>query len=191
MQEFLKAYTDRISETIAGIDPAEFQKAVGILTEAHQNDRQVFIAGHGGSAGTANHFSCDFGKNAVQTPGVRRFRIQSLSSNVEKITAFGNDIAFDEIFSQQMENLFNPGDVLILVSASGKSPDLIRACEHAKRKGSPIIGLTGFEGGSVRDYADANLIVPLESYEMIEDIHSMILHLFVYYFKTHPQALTA
>ena len=110
---------------------------------------------------------------------------------MEKITAFGNDIAFDEIFSQQMENLFDPGDVLILVSASGKSPDLIKACEHAKRKRSPIIGLTGFEGGLVRDYADANLIVPLTSYEMIEDIHSMILHLFVYYFKTHPQVLSA
>ena len=191
MQAFLKAYTDMIAETIARLDPVEFQKAVDILTEAHRNDRQVFIAGNGGSAGTANHFVCDFGKNAVQAPGVRRFRIQSLSSNVEKITAFGNDIAFDEIFSQQMENLFDPGDVLILVSASGKSPDLIKACEHAKRKRSPIIGLTGFEGGLVRDYADANLIVPLTSYEMIEDIHSMILHLFVYYFKTHPQVLSA
>lgn len=191
MQAFLKAYTDMIAETIARLDPVEFQKAVDILTEAHRNDRQDFIAGNGGSAGTANHFSCDIGKNAEQTPGVRRFRIQSLSSNVEKITAIGNDIAFDEIFSQQMENLFDPGDVLILVSASGKSPDLIKACEHAKRKRSPIIGLTGFEGGLVRDYADANLIVPLTSYEMIEDIHSMILHLFVYYFKTHPQVLSA
>lgn len=189
MKEFLKNYTDTVSKTIANIDVEEFQKAIAILTEAYKNDRQVFITGNGGSAGTANHFVCDFGKNAVQKKGQRRFRIISLVDNVEKITAFGNDVRFEEIFSQQLENLMNDGDVLIVVTASGTSPDLIPACEFVKAKNGKVIGMTGFSGGKVRDYADAHLNVPLTSYEQIEDIHLMFLHLFVCYFKEHPEVL--
>lgn len=189
MKSFLKAYTDQVSETIANIDDQKFRKAIDILIEAYHNDRQVFITGNGGSAGTANHFTCDFGKNAVREKGKRRFRILSLSDNVEKITAFGNDVRFEEIFSQQLENLMRDGDVMIVVTASGTSPDLIPACEYVKAHGGKIIGMTGFSGGKVKDYADAHLNVPLTSYEQIEDIHLMFLHLFVCYFKEHPEVL--
>ena len=134
MQEFLKAYTSKDAELLAKIDPAEFQKAIGILTEAYRNDRQIFIAGNGGSTGTVNHFSFDFEKNAVQDPSRRRFRIISLAANAAKIIGFGNDVAFEEIFSQQMYPLFNEKDVLILVSSSGTSPDLIQACRYAAKK---------------------------------------------------------
>lgn len=189
MQEFLKAYTSKDAELLAKIDPAEFQKAIGILTEAYRNDRQIFIAGNGGSTGTVNHFSFDFEKNAVQDPSRRRFRIISLAANAAKIIGFGNDVAFEEIFSQQMYPLFNEKDVLILVSSSGTSPDLIQACRYAAKKNGSIIGLTGFAGGRIKDYAAANIIVPDSCYEMIEDVHLAVLHMFVYYFKKHPEVL--
>lgn len=191
MKEFMKNYTDKVAELIDNLSPVEFQKAIEILIDTYKNDRQVFITGNGGSAGTANHFVLDFGKNAVQKKGQRRFRVISLSDNAEKITAFGNDVAFEEVFSQQLENLMNPADAMIIVTASGTSPNLIRACEYAKKqKNAKIIGLTGFTGGKVKDFADANLIVPVECYEQIEDIHLMILHMFVSYFKSHPEVLT-
>lgn len=189
MNAFIKSYTDVVAQTIAQINAEEFQKAIDILIECYRNDRQVFITGNGGSAGTANHFVCDFGKNAVQQPGKRRFRILSLVDNVEKITAFGNDVRFEEIFSQQLINLMNDGDALIVVTASGTSPDLLPACDYVKSRQGKVIGLTGFDGGKVKDYSDAHLNVPLTSYEQIEDIHLLFLHMMVCYFKAHPEVL--
>ena len=193
MKKYLDEYSTAINRAMAVIDPSVFEKIIKILADAYKNDRQVFIAGNGGSAGTANHFVCDFGKNAVPFTGLesgkRRFRIISVSDNVEKISALANDIAFEEIFRQQLINLMRDGDVLIAISASGNSPDIVRACEYAKEMKSRIIALAGFNGGKVKEYADAACVVPLTSYEQIEDIHLIILHMIVYYFKNHPEIL--
>ncbi|MDR2746425.1 MAG: SIS domain-containing protein [Treponema sp.] len=189
MKEYLNQYTAALQEAMRNFDESRFSKAVAILAGAYREDKQVFIAGNGGSAGTANHFACDFGKNAVPQSGKRRFRIISLSDNVEKITAFGNDIAFEEIFRQQLINLMNEGDVLMVISASGNSPDIVRACEYAREKNARVIALAGFSGGKIKDFADAALVAPLESYEQIEDIHLIMLHMLVYYFKNHGELL--
>jgi len=187
--EFLKDYQDGLVETMKKIDAVRFQKIIEMLREAYKNERQVFIVGNGGSAGTANHFVCDFGKNAVQGEGKRRFHIISLSDNIEKITALGNDIAFEEIYRQQLINLMNDEDVLIVVSASGSSPNLVRACEYAQSKKAHIVALAGFDGGKIKAFAEEALIVPLICYEQIEDLHLVILHMIVYFFKNHPEYL--
>lgn len=188
-QTFLDQYKKDLTEAIYGIDPAEFEKTIDLLSRAYRAGKQVFVMGNGGSAGTANHFVCDFGKNAVQDPSKPRFRILSLCDNVEKITAFGNDVSFDEIFRQQLINLLNPGDVLIAISASGNSPDLVRACEYARETGADIVALAGFQGGRIKEFAQASLVVPLTSYEQIEDVHLNIMHMIVYFFKSHPECL--
>ena len=191
MKTYLDEYSSAIDKAMAGIDPAKFGKIIDILIDAYKNDRQVFITGNGGSAATANHFVCDFGKNAVPFrgtgPGKRRFRIISVCDNIEKITALGNDISFDEIFRQQLINLMREKDVLIVISASGNSPDIVRACEYAKEMNSRIIALAGFSGGKIKDYAEESIVVPLESYEQIEDIHLILIHMIVYWFKNHPE----
>jgi D-sedoheptulose 7-phosphate isomerase len=190
MKEYLAKYTSELTECIKGFDEGQFRKVIDILAEAYKNDRQVFIAGNGGSAGSANHFVCDFGKNAVDyTSGKRRFRIISLSDNIEKFSALANDLSFEETFSFQLGNLMNPDDVLIMVSASGNSPNVVKACEFAKTKKARIIALAGFKGGKLKDYADAAMIADLASYEQIEDAHLIVLHMIVYYFKTHPEVL--
>lgn len=189
LKDFLKQYTNTVNEVMQKMDPSEFKKIIDILAQAYQQDKQVFIVGNGGSAGTANHFVCDFGKNAVQGKGKRRFRIISVCDNIEKITALGNDIAFEEIYAFQLENLMRPEDVLIVVSASGNSPNIVRACEFAKSKNASIIALAGFKGGKIKDFADACLVAPLSSYEQIEDIHLIILHMIVCYFKEHQDIL--
>jgi D-sedoheptulose 7-phosphate isomerase len=189
-REYFEQYTVPLKKALDAFDPGEFEKIIAVLAEAYKQDRQVFIAGNGGSAASANHFVCDFGKNAVPfASGKRRFRIISVSDNIEKITAIGNDISFDEIFSFQLGNLMNEGDVLVVISASGNSPNVVKACEFAKTKNAKIIVLAGFDGGKIKSFASAAMVASLKSYEQIEDIHLIILHMIVYYFKNHPEVL--
>lgn len=186
MQETMRIYQAELISAIQSIDAAEMDKAMSLLLTAYHNDRQVFIFGNGGSAATANHFVCDFGKNAVQGDK-RRFRILSLSDNIEKITALGNDIAYAEVFREQMKNLMRPGDVAMAVSASGNSPNVFNACEYARQLGAKIIILSGFSGGKIAPMADAALIAHMNSYERVEDIHLIILHMLVCYCKEHQE----
>ena len=188
MKAFMDAYRAELIDELNKLDAAEFQKFIDLLVEAYRADRQVFIVGNGGSAATANHFVCDFGKNAVPWDK-RRFRIHSLCDNVEVITALGNDIAFDQIFRFQLGNQMRPGDVLIVLSASGNSPDLVEACTYAKSIGGHIVALSGFGGGKICDGADAVLKTDLRSYERIEDLHMMILHMVVCWFKENNGTL--
>ncbi len=188
MQALLDAYRKELIGAIESLDTAEFAKFIDLLVGAYRSDNQVFIVGNGGSAGTANHFVCDFGKNAVPWDK-RRFRIHSLCDNVEVITALGNDIVFDQIFRFQLGNQMRPGDVLIVLSASGNSPDLVEACTYAKSIGGHIVALSGFGGGKICDGADAVLTTDLRSYERIEDLHMMILHMVVCWFKENNGTL--
>lgn len=187
-KDLLLGYEDELTQAIKAIDVNEFEKVIAILTQAYREDKQVLIFGNGGSAATANHFVCDFGKNAVKGEK-RRFRILSLSDNIEKITALGNDVAFEEIFRQQMINLMRAGDVAIAISASGNSPNAVRACEYAREIGGKLIVLAGFEGGKIAPMADAALVARMKSYERVEDIHLIILHMIVCYFKEHQEML--
>lgn len=190
-QELLDSYRAELIEHIGKIDAGQFQSFIETLLYAYHEDKMVFIVGNGGSAATANHFVCDFGKNAVKGGERRRFRIQSLSDNIEKITALGNDIAFEEIFRQQLINLMRDGDVVIALSASGNSPNLVRALEYAREMNGRIVTLTGFEGGKLKDMSDVCMVANMYSYERIEDMHMMILHMVVCFMKEHQELLVS
>jgi D-sedoheptulose 7-phosphate isomerase len=184
MHPFFTQYRETLHSLIDSLNIKDFQACTEILLDAYRRDAQIFIAGNGGSAASANHFVCDFGKNAV-LGGKRRFRILSLCDNIENITAIGNDISYEDIFRQQLINLMRAGDVLIVLSASGNSPNILRACEYAKEHGGKLIALTGFDGGAASRAADAGIIAPVHTYEQSEDIHLIVLHMFVCYFKEH------
>lgn len=188
MYQLPEGYQEELTAEIRRIDPAAFDHCIRILVEAYKENRQVFIAGNGGSAATANHFVCDFGKNAT-SGDKRRFRILSVCDNIAKVTAIANDISFDEVFSHQLGNLMQPGDVLIVVSASGNSPDVVRACEYATGIGAHIIALSGRGGGKICEYAETSFITDMYAYERIEDLHLSILHMIVYWFARHQEAL--
>ena len=188
-QKLLDAYRAELITHIEKIDSAQFQAFIEVLLYAYREDKQVFIVGNGGSAATANHFVCDFGKNAVQGDK-RRFRILSLCDNIEKITALGNDISFEEIFRQQLMNLMNDGDVIIAVSASGNSPDLVRALEYAHKKNGRILSLAGFQGGKLKELSEVCMVAEMSSYERIEDMHLIILHMIVCFMKEHQELLS-
>ncbi len=183
MKELIAQYLKDLGEKMDGFDCENLIKIIEALQNARIKGKNIFVMGNGGSAATANHFACDFGKNAVKRDD-GRFKVISLSDNTSYITAYGNDISFDSIFEEQLKNLMEFEDVLMAISASGNSPNIIKAIQYAKSKNAVIIGLTGFDGGKLRELSDININADFKTYEQIEDFHLMLTHMIVYAFKS-------
>lgn len=182
MKQTIINYTNDIINLCRILPSDKIEEVCTALLNAYKNKKTIFIAGNGGSAGTANHFTCDFGKNAV-TSDSDRPKIISLSSNIEVLTALGNDFSYQDVFTEQLKNLMNDGDVIILISASGNSPNVVTAAEYAKNRNGTVISFTGFSGGKVKDFSDIFIHIPSESYEKTEDLHMIITHIIVCVFK--------
>lgn len=175
-------YINDVQRLISSLDTDALESACKLMLDSYKNGKKIFVAGNGGSAGTSNHFCCDFGKNAVKGD-TNRPKIISLSANIEVLTALGNDFSYAEVFSQQLKNLMDDGDTLLLISASGNSPNVVEAAKYAKERGGKVIGFSGFEGGKLKELSDVNVNIPSNSYEKIEDLHMMLTHIIVCYFK--------
>ena len=187
MLNYFENYKKEIQLLLSQVNEPFLNKTVEILIDAYNEDKQIFIIGNGGSAAIANHFAYDLGNNIFTNDNIRKFRFISLCANTSAILAIANDTSFEYIFSQQLTNLLNQGDVLIVVSASGKSENLVAACAYAKNSGAKIITLAGFSGGKIKDYADAEMSLDSESYGAIEDVHHIILHSLTAYFQSNHQ----
>jgi D-sedoheptulose 7-phosphate isomerase len=182
MEEFVNEYLSSIVTIIKKIKAKNISKLITAFTEARLKGKKIFVFGNGGSASTANHFACDLGKNVTRDEK-NRFKIISLSENISCITAYGNDLGLESIFEEQLKNLMNDGDLILCISASGNSSNIIKAAEYAKKKKNTVIGITGFKGGRLKNICDINVNVLSDSYEKIEDIHLIITHIIVYWFK--------
>jgi D-sedoheptulose 7-phosphate isomerase len=155
-------------------------EALQLIGKAYHEGRQVFIIGNGGSASTASHMACDFQKTILGHKGdrhVNRFRVVSLCDNTEILTAWANDVGYEVVFSEQLKTFANEGDVLIAISASGNSPNIVKAVDVAKLKGMKIIGLTGFTGGKLKQLADIPIHVESNDYGIVENVHLIFGHL--------------
>lgn len=159
------------------IDLKAVERVFRLLRNARDNKATIFIAGNGGSAATASHWVNDLGK-ATKRSGRAPMRVIGLSDNTSWLTALANDEGYDRGFAGQMENFAEPGDVLIVLSASGNSPNLIKAVDLAKSRGMTTIGLLGFDGGKLKDIVDEVIWVESEkgTYELVEDAHSVLCH---------------
>ena len=182
MKTTMNSYLSDIIGFCEALDKDALERVCEILLDAYRNKKQIFVAGNGGSAGTANHFCCDFGKNAVKSE-TDRPRIISLCANIEVVTALGNDFCYGDIFKERLKNLMNDGDVILLISARGNSENVVKAAEYVKARNGKVIGFTGFTGGKLGALSDVEINVPSESYEKIEDIHLLLTHMIVCCFK--------
>ena len=182
MKQIISNYIGDIHALCDSLDTEQINAACQLMLKSYNSGKKIFVAGNGGSAGTSNHFCCDFGKNAVKGD-LHRPKIISLSSNIAVLTALGNDFCYDEVFSQQLKNLMDDGDTVLLISASGNSPNIVSAAEYAKSRGGKVIGFSGFSGGKLKELSDINVNIPSTSYEQIEDLHMMLTHIIVCYFK--------
>lgn len=171
-------YTHQLCSGLASVPEDSLQAALSVLREARKNGRTVYVVGNGGSASTASHMACDLNKNTFKE-GLPPLRIMSLADNVAHITALANDLSYEDIFVGQMHHHFGEGDVLIAISASGNSPNIIRAVEFALGLSAPVIGLTGFGGGKLRELATVSLHVDCQDYGPVEDAHLVLNHLLV------------
>lgn len=181
VQSFINDYLTEITTCLQQLDTQKLELAIDMLMEAYKNDRKVFIFGNGGSASTASHMACDLGKGTLQRVydhTERRLRVISLTDNVALMTAFANDVSFDDIFVQQLRNLVETDDLVIALSGSGNSKNVVKAIEYAKSCGAKTIGLLGFmNGGKLGGLVDCAVIVPSNHYGPIEDIQLILNHL--------------
>ena len=152
-------------------------RVVRLLNDARNKGAMIFIAGNGGSASTASHWVNDLGK-ATKTPNQPPVRVMSLNDNVSWLTALANDEGYDRVFSGQLENFANPGDVLIVISASGNSPNLLRVVELARTRGVSTVGMLGFDGGALKDMVDEFILIQTQrgAYGLVESAHGMLCH---------------
>lgn len=175
---FVKNYLRELKETLDKLPFSQIEKIKDILLEAHRKDKKVFIMGNGGSAATASHFACDLAKETARKDDSRkRFKAIALTDNVPLLTAWANDTAYENIFLEQLKSLLDAGDVVIAISGSGNSRNIIKAVEYANAQKALTIGLTGFRGGKLKGMVQECLIVPSHSMEQIEDVHLILEHI--------------
>lgn len=169
-------YVADLHQILDALPMGKIEEVISILHQARLDGRQVFIMGNGGSASTASHFVCDLAKN-TRKAGRPHFRVIGLADNMASLSAYANDEGYENVFARQLEGFVEPEDVVIAISTSGNSPNVIRAVELAGEKGAQTIGFTGFGGGQLGGLVDVNVLVPSNCIERVEDIHLMLEHM--------------
>lgn len=172
----IERYLTELVEMIRGLPRKDIRRVVQAVREVREQNRQLFLLGNGGSAATASHMACDLAKTSLM-PEFKRIRAIALTDNVPLITAWGNDVSYEEVFAQQLANLVQPGDLVIAISGSGNSPSVLRAVETAKEMGARTVGFTGHPGGKLRGLVDISVVAPSRRIEQAEDAHLILDHL--------------
>ena len=172
-----REYLERVCAEIRGLDLAQLEQVSDLIEDAYHAGRFVFICGNGGSGANASHFSEDLAKATLQDfESQKRLKVLSLTDNTSGIMAWANDEGYDRIFVEQLKNLASPGDVLLAISGSGNSPNILKAVEWAKAHGMTTVGFTGFGGGQLKDLADHNVHAGVDDMGMVESLHQVVFH---------------
>jgi D-sedoheptulose 7-phosphate isomerase len=177
-QKFARNYFEKLAKLSAMIDTGEIEKVISMIEETYDKGNIIFIAGNGGSAATASHMVCDLSK----TTG-KNIKAISLSDNVPTMSAIGNDISFDQVFSIPLKILAKKGDMLLVITGSGNSKNIIEVIKTANDLGMKTAGFLGFDGGKCRGRLDASILIPSNEYGPVEDFHMILDHLMTEYFK--------
>ncbi len=182
---FPEAYKKDLLDAIDRIDLAKVNQAIDWFRDARDAGHNIFVCGNGGSASTASHFACDMVKGASYKRD-QRFRIMALTDSLPTITAYSNDVNYDCVFAEQLKNFAKPGDLVMAISGSGNSPNVLQAVEYANSIGCRTIGLSGRDGGKLGAMAQLNVQVAVPHMGRIEDAHMIVCHMIGYYFMDNP-----
>jgi len=184
--DFLNTYFRDLAAVLDGFDKNRFNEFVVELDRAYQMDATIFVFGNGGSGSTASHFACDMNKG-VSFGNKKRFKILSLNDNLPTLLAYANDVSYDDVFVEQMKNFIHADDLVIGISGSGNSENVIRAIDYANDLGVSTFGICGFHGGRLAKSAQKALIVHSDDMQKVEDAHFIIFHCAMQWFqKTYP-----
>lgn len=185
--EAITNYFVELEQLLQAISQVHLQQVLSLLEAAYHHGHRIFIMGNGGSAATASHFALDLAKNTI-TPGAPRLKAISLTDHVPLITAWSNDTAYEHIFEEQLANLVEAGDVVIGISASGNSPNVITAMHLAKQSRASTIGLLGAKGGIIKTLVDAYVLAPGQNIEQEEDAHLILAHVITRHMRAVVQS---
>jgi D-sedoheptulose 7-phosphate isomerase len=172
----IKKYLHLLEKKLSAINVQQINQIVNLIQSAYDNGNTIFTMGNGGSGTTASHIVCDFNKGASANLA-KKFKVVCLNDNVPSISAIANDINYAAIFKEQLKNFLRPGDIVIGISASGNSGNIIRAIEYANRNGALTIGFCGFDGGKLKKTAKHSIHIKVDDMKVTEDIHSIISHI--------------
>jgi D-sedoheptulose 7-phosphate isomerase len=178
---FPENYKTELLRAIDGIDTAKVNNAIEWFKEARDGNKSIFVCGNGGSASTASHFACDMVKGASYQRD-QRFRLMALTDSLPTLTAYSNDVSYECVFLEQLKNFAKPGDLVMAISGSGNSPNVLRALEYGNSIGCKTLALTGRDGGKLGPMAQLNIQVPVPHMGRIEDAHMIVCHMICYYF---------
>jgi phosphoheptose isomerase len=187
---FFGAYAEQAARAAGTVDPDALDRAAAILLDAYTRGARVFSCGNGGSATIANHLQCDHTKG-VRTATDLTPRVVSLTSNVEILTAIANDMSYEDVFTYQLESQAVPGDVLVVVSSSGRSANIVKALTWARDHGLGTIAITGFDGGDARKVAEVAIHADCHNYGIVEDLHQAIMHALAQYIRQSRMSASA
>lgn len=189
INEHIRSYTEGLVSALYNLPKEDLEAATIAILVGYRCNQTIFIAGNGGSASTASHMACDFqkGTDCKDIPASRRMRTWCINDNIALLSAIANDTMYDNVFADQIRAAGNAGDVLVVISASGNSPNILRAINQAKALGLITVGLLGFDGGQAASLVDCPIIVRSDSYGVIEDCHTAIMHMMTEVFKGHVQ----
>lgn len=184
----ITTYIREVEQMIGDISLDHLEVVLRLLEEAYRQGQRIFVMGNGGSAATASHFALDLAKNTIM-PGAPRVKAISLTDHVPLITAWSNDTAFEHVFAEQLATMIEPGDVVIGISASGNSPNVINAFQLSKRLGGVTIGLLGADGGQSKRLVDAYVLAPGQNIEQEEDAHLILAHIITRHMRSVVRAV--
>lgn len=173
--EYLGGYAESLREALLKVSRADLEKAFAAVERVIASSRRVYVAGNGGSAAIGDHLCCDWMKGTY-VAGKPTLKVHSLVSNTSLLTAIGNDFGYEKSYSAQLEMMGEKGDVAVLISSSGNSPNILAAAEAAHKKGMVVIGMSGFTGGKLKEISDVSLHVPVNNYGLAEDAHQALMH---------------
>jgi D-sedoheptulose 7-phosphate isomerase len=179
--DYIRGYIGRLTHVMQALDPKEISAVGALLSAARHEGRQVFIIGNGGSAALASHVAVDLGKGCSRNRE-KRFRVLSLTDNIPWITAVGNDISYDDVFVEQLQNYAQKGDVLLAISGSGNSKNILKALKYANQIGCQTVGISGFKGGALKDLVGTHVHVKADHMGLIEDGQLIVCHILMYAF---------
>ncbi len=171
-----KQYFDELQRVMISFSKDGIEKIADTLVRAYDAGRTVYLCGNGGSAALASHFACDLGKGTAYCNGGKRLRALSLTDNLPTLTAWANDSSYEDVFSEQLRNFVQPGDVALAISGSGNSKNVLNALQVARGAGAATVGISGFQGGEMKSLCDICVMVPSNNMQIIEDLHLAIAH---------------
>jgi len=174
--EFSNTYLTDLKAVLDGFDHTSFEEIIRRILDAYRNGNRIFTMGNGGSGSTASHFACDINKGCCMDL-TKKFKVICLNDNMPTMLALANDVSYEAVFLEQLKNFFEPGDLVMGISGSGNSENVLQAIRYARNNSGRTIGLSGFSGGKLADLADVSFVARVDDMQKVEDIHMIVVHM--------------